>query len=1178
MRKHKVTLSLIAVLSLIALGGCNSGQSTSTSGVVDSSTTSSTDSESSETTTTTTTDSSSDGEGETEDPSDGLIDPSESPWTSNVTSMMEAYLGGGILPFVDLGEGEIDADYIQNDSQLNYRSYLQLVGGNYLESKLKDAVEVYRDHGWEALMVGEKFYASSDLLNIEVEVYRNESGLFEMRAFYLEPFDPTAVSAWDSKTSVMIQEHFGRFAVPFVYLGTIHYEATITQEGALEVLGGTWNDDVLSEFRTAFANWTITDDEESLTTLHASFVSGENTVSATLEKYNTKAKLTVTLAEAFDSTNQNAWASSVKDKMNRTLNQNELPYVYLGSVYPEVATALSNERRLVLLGNLWDDSILQAAKTAFAADGWEDQSSDSAAIFTKTVAHDELEVQIQKNADGRPQLTAERTELYDESTSTAYPDNITTAFQTKYGESMDVIPYLYLGTSSPILNDELASKHEVDVMKLVITGGRYDARILENFKAKFTEDAGWYSAVENSVSDSGSKYDEFGDVLAVAIKSFETYTYKVGLFTLGSEGEETVYLEINRSDNTSSSTAWSQPTLDNFKTVLGDDVTIPFFDIGRSTLEAVLGETGGLNLQFIADATTFSYRVYSVIYALTKDHWTVSLAHNDTYYDNEAWIDAIHATKVFNGKTVKIDVSLRSSSYYRFSMSGSISLDETYDASKETGEWSQNIQDTVSNKYGIELPYIYLGTDLPYVYEDADEGVFRIVGNAISKDLYLNAREVLTAAGFTINLSESYGDYRVVATKENEDGNIVTVVLDYENDHPYLELNLVEVFNPGTTTDWDETTKNELTTNLPPDISVPYMYLGSANPVSSVETVNDVKKISIVGGNWNDQVLSLAKTSLEAKGWPTSLVTGGWDGDYLVSYQLKDDNTAVRLKLFENDDEKIQLDVYYDMVPTTPSTDTASWDVFPDYYGDSVTDAIRDNLDGQTLTTFVPTAIVPDEDSTFYISTPYGSYSNKYVTLTASNTYITPYYFYSAMSNLEDAGYTLSFTPFYEDEMPGFTAEKEDVNGTFKIQFNYHNGSFDSDKNGWKMTALYLPPFSKYDSVTSWTESDAATITDSLDGLSLPYVNLGCDSIRINGRTGEVTITGYNYSDTLLENIKTAYVQDGWTMNDSYIIDNGVAMKCLTGYREENGHIYVVNVTYTMSATTVQTKIEVQMA
>lgn len=47
------------------------------------------------------------------DPSEGLIDKSESEWNEDITNLMFDSLGGAILPFIDLGEGEIQAKFVK---------------------------------------------------------------------------------------------------------------------------------------------------------------------------------------------------------------------------------------------------------------------------------------------------------------------------------------------------------------------------------------------------------------------------------------------------------------------------------------------------------------------------------------------------------------------------------------------------------------------------------------------------------------------------------------------------------------------------------------------------------------------------------------------------------------------------------------------------------------------------------------------------------------------------------------------------------------------------------------------------------------------------------------------------------------------------------------------------------
>ena len=156
------------------------------------------------------------------DPSEGLIDPADSPWSEEVTNVMSEALGGAILPFIDLGEAELDAQFVQNDEDEDYKSYLLINGEDFLVSHLEEAVSTYKEHYWDALMIGESFFASNDLINVEVEVTKTYDGLFELKAFYNEPFEPSSLSEWNDKTSLLLKEHLGRFEVPFVKLGTVN--------------------------------------------------------------------------------------------------------------------------------------------------------------------------------------------------------------------------------------------------------------------------------------------------------------------------------------------------------------------------------------------------------------------------------------------------------------------------------------------------------------------------------------------------------------------------------------------------------------------------------------------------------------------------------------------------------------------------------------------------------------------------------------------------------------------------------------------------------------------------------------------------------------------------------------------------------------------------------------------
>lgn len=1119
------------------------------------------------------------------DPSEGLIDKSESEWNEDITNLMFDSLGGAILPFIDLGEGEIQAKYVKNDENNDYKSYLDLIGGNFLVSHLEEAIATYKEHYWNTVMVGDEFYASNDLINVSVEVSKNYNNLFELKAYYDEPFNSSDATEWDETTTVLINEHFGRFEVPFVYLGTVNYDSSITSEGALLVTGGTWNDQVLSQFRNSFGNWIITTDEEELTTLYATHEVDGSALNATLAKVNNKAQLTVSLNEAFDATNQTSWSSEVLAAMDKSLNKNVLPYVYLGTVYPTIDTALTNERNLTLVGKNWNDSILANAKTAFATqEGWKVTDGESSVTFSKTINFEDYEVVVEKNAEGVPVLRASREELYNEDSLTDYTEEIKTAFKDKYGEEITRIPYLYLGTSSPRLNTEIPAEHEEDIYKLVITGGKYDERILTNFGAKFTKDGGWYTEIENTASDSGSDYGEYGDAKAVAIKSTGEFTYKVGLFTLGTGEDDTAYLEINRSDNKGTqATDWSDETKANLETVLGD-VEIPFFDTGRDTLEIIFNEFGHLELQFVSDATTFSYRVWCAIDALTKDGWDVTLAHNDTYFSDEVWISSVNASKDFNGKKVKINITINPSSYYRFAMFGSVSLDETYDPAKEEGSWSEEIKTQIKERYNIDLPYIYLGTDRPYIFEDPDEGELMIIGNDATTALFDNAKEVLTANKFLIDNGESYGTY-VVATKTNDDGNIVTVYVDSNDDRPFITFKLTEVFNPGAEKEWSQDIQDTLTAELPAGVTLPYLYLGTVNPTASVETYNNGKKISIIGGNWDDDVITLAEKYATAP--EESQFTVGTTSETFYGYVLLEDKTAVRMQISENYDDLIQLDIYVDEKPEAVVDGFATWDSFPESYSGSISEIMKSGL-GFELPEFIPTGIAPTKDDSASLYAPYNVNSNKYMSMNSYYSTYNAYYLYVAMDKLEELGYEVTFNPFAEDEMAGFVAKKTDQNGTTMITLSPSSGDFDEDENGLTMSAIYLPDMKNFADVKDFAESDKINISGALDGLSLPYANLGCEAPNISTSNGQVSITGYNYSEAIIAGIKDAYTKANWTVYDTYVVKNGIAYKTVGGTLVENGHTYILIVTPTISdavngagsfsSTSVTTKLVIQMA
>jgi NAD-dependent dihydropyrimidine dehydrogenase PreA subunit len=124
-----------------------------------------------------------------------IIKPEDSPWTEEVTASMVQYLGGNILPYIDIGKS-IDVSYVSDDANDGYKSYLLLVGNKFVSSNLQDAKDTYISYDWGCMVVNSIFVANSDKIDIDVIVEANKDGLFELRAYWSEKFDDTSVSDW----------------------------------------------------------------------------------------------------------------------------------------------------------------------------------------------------------------------------------------------------------------------------------------------------------------------------------------------------------------------------------------------------------------------------------------------------------------------------------------------------------------------------------------------------------------------------------------------------------------------------------------------------------------------------------------------------------------------------------------------------------------------------------------------------------------------------------------------------------------------------------------------------------------------------------------------------------------------------------------------------------------------
>lgn len=1036
-----------------------------------------------------------------------IIKPEDSPWTEEVTASMVQYLGGNILPYIDIGKS-IDVSYVSDDANDGYKSYLLLVGNKFVSSNLQDAKDTYISYDWGCMVVNSIFVANSDKIDIDVIVEANKDGLFELRAYWSEKFDDTSVSDWADEEKEDMSDYLGAFdIIPFIYLGTKNYKIDFSADATkvMTITGGTWDDQVCDIFQETFADpiWTVAQDPKDMSKYTATYTADNGSVLvATLGTYHNKAQVVVSLDEKFDNTNQDHWSKAVKDNIAKSLGGLTLPYIYLGTVSPEVDSYNTNSRKLYLKGKLWDASLLTKAKETLEGDGWTEQVAEAEAddtaeetskTFSKTVGINDYKAVIKKNIDGDPIFVVSKTEIFTPSSLTAWPDDLKTQFTAKYTDGMDEIPFVYIGTTTPYV-DGSVDKYDPN---FIICGGKYDAKIIELFDTAYDSDSGWTLIKD---FDSSKDYSSRCLVQRIALKEINGNVYKVALFKDGKDDDETAYIEIAKSAVMPATTAtdWSEGAKAVIKT-LGENVSIPFFDTG-STEDEIKFADGSLefNLKFSFDnIESFMLNTKS---AFDAAGWDTQLTMCTSLYSHdEAYIKGLYATKAFDdGRTLKISFKYSNSSYSP-SISNSISYDETYDEDNAPTAWTSEITNALHTAYGedFDLPYLYLGTKYPMYTYDAKTREFNIYGNAYDSKIFTNAKAAFSSdKGFVYDSNKSFTTSLYFTYKlANKDILTLHIARDISTDVPYIKITYQEGFIPENGKEWTAEIKTAFSQEFGSESAIPYIYLGTVLPSVATKTIGtSVNVITITGSDWNDDVLELAKAN----------ASNNEDIVYQMNY------------LFQNH----AVDPFIYLPPTGLGEDMG-------------------------------------------ISTPSDLINwNRKLRLYTRNTVFSPLYVNKAVEALEAAGFETTYSPFGNYTYPSVVATKTNEDGSyFKITYQSNFSSEYDDKNGIEATIFYLPNFSSV-TRTDWHTNVKQRMKNELN-FDVPYFNMGVDEpyTSYSSYSNQLVVTGYNYGgDSEIAAAKTAFDAAGWNTFETYIVSNDVVYKSLTGYCEKNGRICTVDI------------------
>ena len=1121
-------------------------------------------------------DSSSSTSGTSEGEDVGSIDPANSPWNEEITKKMMEVLGGNVIPYIDLGKGNIDVETNINDEDDNYRSSLFLTGGKFLSSSLQNAITEYEKHKWEVVNINDGFYAKNTKLNLSVIAKPNSSNLITLQAWYSEPFDPTTVTDWDEVTKAKIKEYFGVFEVPFVYLGTKDYKVAYSEtEGLMIVTGGLFDDKVYDVFKKTYESkgFEVGTKEDDVTTLIAKKKYGESELSVTLYKENNKAKINVGLNEAFDENNQTSWPTAVNKELGVVLNNETFPYIYLGTTYPVVDTSATNFRQLVVKGKIWNDSIITSVKAKLTDPlvGWTvdaDSETDSSISLSKVTDSSTFHVTVEKvkglvTADvDSPKMTIKKIEKYDSSKATDYTQGVKDGFKKAFNEDIsNVLKFVYLGTVSPVFSS--ASTKYDNIYNLV--GGAYDDRILADFDSKFNAENSYLVANKKGTSYSSSQI-----ILRNVLKNVNGATYQIALIYVNDDFK-TVRLEIIKSIDIKKNSDWSDAAKEVFKSVLGDDIVVPYFETNAGGVEAELySYTNSVKFNFMPGNSLASiiYGIYTA-FDTAKDDYQIDLIYDPSFstYDGEAFLNGLNATTTLaDGRELKFDFTFSSAYDTRYSITAYASIVEKYDfANNKETSWPSNVTDAIKKKFGdIDVPYVYLGTKYPKVRINDksffDYEKFQIIGNGNSDTFITDVQTTLKDKGFTFK-EEYYSN--LIATKNTSSG-ILTLTFGVSNDHPYMGVSYVEILNPKEYTGYSDEIKSALNKNMNNN-EVPVVYLGTKNPTFTEKSIfgGTTNLVQVVGSKFSKELYPVLfdyfKSQNLIEEW--NMKYGGSDNyPEITGYKILDDDTVVRFcieRSYVYSDYMNTANFYYDKKIDTLNATSDSWESMDPSDATSEeekpSNKIKKLFNNEALDPFIYSDSTNTSKTATFTFPSDLTTANINVLIRNEGANFSGYMLMKSKKALEAQGFTVTYNPFGKYSsygyMPILNFNKKTEKGSIISGYLSSYSTGNKSTNGWQTSIYYLPSYSFF-TQTDWSDNTKKELTDTFGTLPIPYVNLGVNDVSIVKLSDVgLRLVAYNYKNGIIDDIFSVFKKAGWDM--SYVIDYNY------GYPEKKAYGYI---------------------
>lgn len=950
---------------------------------------------------------------------------------------------------------------------------------------------------------------------------------------------------WKKETVDTMVQYLGGRVLPYVELGSKVIPTWDSDASVLTLMGNITTGITAARIQTAktdyeAAGWTVTTTATSMTAVNA-----EKDITVVFFDDEGILALKATYKEVFDPTKASAWPADLVNDMNTSLANHaaDIPFVYLGTVNP-TGSFTTYSSTYTITGGEWDDQIPTLAKTAFeaanatiAADANKWVISNGTNSYGPTFSANvtladgtRLEVSIEapytysySSSKRIAKMEIKFKEAFSIPTNGAWPTEVTDSFTNNFGGH--TFPYFYIGSSAPSVY------YSTYTGKLEIHGLRdtWDDQIptllknaLDAENATITEAAQKWTYTENGTKITGSRTFVDGCVMKF---DFDHYTYS---------DYADLYISYVPAYVVPAGADWSADTKTAFTDHL-NGAPIPYVYLGT------LNETATWSDQYstleIEGADYFGSVLNGALNAFTTaGGWTAALttqkySYYDYYYDMyyDVDIDIMKAEKVIDattGEKLTVTVGPEEVDTYTGNPDGNCIMDIVYTKPyviPTTAAWDTATDTFIkTNLGGHELPYVYLNSSTITTYVPSYGTTYiTLTGGLFVDGILTYAKTQFTAANWT---NPTIANNQFTASITEADGCELSVTIS-ENAKGLVELKCTfkEGFNTSLT-DWSDDFKASMKKCLSNNV-IPFIQLGTTNPkISEYASSNNV---TITGKVWKDSIIDDAKTALEAAGW--SCVVDAFSTDKrLEAFIVNADGSMLALKLYNS--SGAWLDVYYYPASTIPATAKSAWS---DDENTFISGVAGSNAN------MVPFLYMGDGDYTTATAT---ASTDAKITGTAFNAKAIVNYY----TTLKGLGYTeFQFNIFSSSITLKAKATMAD-GSTVQLTVDY------TGYGSTKKTTLAIKALSSFVIPTGddakWSDDIKTAIENHIgDGICLPFIYLGTDTVTTKSYTNELDLVGGVWDDQILTLAYDAFKNstDGWEVIHNYY-DNQVMASMTT--------------------------------